>query len=573
MFALLGWRVLDFERTERERRAARDAGVAVARGKADADRLARTPRGRPLESWRLEPFAPRTNQADPAESAYWDRLRRAAALEGQPLEALAQYEALLHPSMPTWVRDVASLRMGALLNGQKRFEESRRHLARAAEASPLLIGVSDERVRFSALGLLALDGATRGDGTALRRLLDEGEDGARLEQGGTQGAASSIRTCDMVLGKLRWKGVLPSDRRRLEDASARASRGQQLLESLGDRDLALRDDALAWRNNERLALFPLTALIEPPLPGTERGFDLVAVPDDTIPRPGALRLEPPLANVLVVPRATSEVTGLGAWLALALGLGLLAYGIGTVVAVRGWQRSQRAADQQADFTAAVSHEMKTPIASVRAMAELLADAPEGDAERTRRYGERIDREMQRLGATVRNVLDAAHIERGTLPVHPAPGDPAALLERLGRSVRPSLEARDFEFVVAVEEASDPIPFDSQAIEGVLLNLIDNAAKFSREHKSIELHGAPAPGGGYRITVLDRGVGLGSVNPNELFGRYNRGAAAREGAVPGVGLGLHIARQVVDAHGGRLTARNRPRGGAVFELVLPGISAR
>ena len=569
VFALVGWRVLSLEQTARERRAMRDAGLAVTRGKADADRLARAPRGRPLASWRLEQIGRMASQPDADAGDYWSRLEDAHALESDPPSALARYDTLLHPETPTWVKDVAALRSGVLLNGMRRFEESRRRLARAAEASPLLVGVERESVRFMALRYLVLDGLSRQQSAELRRLLDEAEDGGRLAAGNVLGPGRILGQLADDLERTAWWQRETPERRRLERARTRAREGLRVHALLPEPGARLDEERIAWRDDARIAVFPLEALVHPTLPGLERDFDLAVASPQGAPPPGALRLEAPLQDVLVVPRPAPAEAGAGAWLLLALGVGLLAYGVGAAAAIAGWRRSARVAEQQAHFTAAVSHEMKTPIASVRAMAELLADAQPQDPERVRLYGERIDREMQRLAATVRNVLDAAHIERGTLPVHPAPGDPAALLERVVRGVRPALTARGFEVACRAEPAAAPLPVDAQALEGVLLNLLDNAAKFSAEQRSIEVEGEPRPRGGYRMRVMDRGVGLGPGDPENLFGRYNRGAAAREGAVPGVGLGLHIARQVVEAHGGSLRARNRPGGGAVFEIDLPG----
>ncbi len=154
---------------------------------------------------------------------------------------------------------------------------------------------------------------------------------------------------------------------------------------------------------------------------------------------------------------------------------------------------------------------------------------------------------------------------------PVPLEPAALLERTVASLRPELERRGFELETEFLPSERPIAADGDALDGVLRNLVDNAAKFSRSVKRIRIEGIPTPDG-YRIAVLDRGVGLERGKHERLFERYYRGDAAREGAVPGVGLGLHIARQVIHAHGGTLHARSREGGGAAFEIHLPAGNA-
>jgi signal transduction histidine kinase len=203
------------------------------------------------------------------------------------------------------------------------------------------------------------------------------------------------------------------------------------------------------------------------------------------------------------------------------------------------------------------------------MAELLADSG-GGGQRTREYAARIESEMRRLGTTVRNVLDASQVERqGVLPVAVALADPAQVLVGLAETIRPELERRGFEFVCEAEPPAGPIPLDADALRGVLVNLLDNAAKFSLDRKEIRLEGRPTEGGGYGIAVLDRGPGIDPRQQERLFGRFYRGDEARRGAVPGVGLGLHVARSVIDAHGGRLWAERRDGGGSAFRIELRG----
>lgn len=258
----------------------------------------------------------------------------------------------------------------------------------------------------------------------------------------------------------------------------------------------------------------------------------------------------------------------GAGAAIGLALGLVVYALGCGLALVAIRRSQRAAAMQSDFVAAVSHELKTPIASVRAMAEFLADGSAGDTEKVCDYARRIEGEMGRLGATVRNVLDVARIERqGRLPVVIRADDPAAVVKRTCEAFQPTLEARGFEVRVDVRPAPHAVLLDRDALQSVLMNLIDNAAKFSKEVKSIEIEAGPVDGG-YRIVVRDRGRGLPAGGGDRLFGRFVRDDAVKRDAVPGVGLGLYVVKEIVAAHGGRVRANRRDGGGSVFEVTIP-----
>ena len=571
VFVFLGVRTLAGESRDRQQQAERRTHAAVLRAKADATRLARAPRGRPAAQWRLEPLAAESTVVA-AHNPHLDDLRRAAAREPSPHVALPLYDALLRPELPRWVRDIASLRKALLLRTLDRGPEAAALLRQAAEASPFLVDTTSTRVRARALAVLAADALARGDEEPLATFLDAAEDGVRLVIGGAGPASELVELNERVAA-----GALPAPRgplgERLAQAGARAAQGMRLAEeTLAGDGVVVVAGRLAWRQGTQLALFELGSLLEAPLGGYEPSVAVEAL-EAAAPMPaGAIRLDAPLAGLVVRPLPAPDGGGI-LLLALAFASGLALYVIGAGVALAGWRRSRRAEQQQADFTAAVSHEMKTPIASVRAMAELLADGGAEDPELTKRYAQRIGSEMERLGTTVRNVLDAAHVERGALPVRPEPGDPAAVLERVADVVRPGLRARGFDFEVEAARASAPIPLDAGALEGVLMNLLDNAIKFSPEVRDIRLRGEPVVGGGYRIEVLDRGIGLGSGDAERLFERFHRGDAARSGAFPGVGLGLTIARQVVEAHGGRLRARGRPEGGSAFEIDLPGEPAR
>ena len=287
------------------------------------------------------------------------------------------------------------------------------------------------------------------------------------------------------------------------------------------------------------------------------------VPDDAESVPAPAPFEG--LTLYAVPRVPLSPGSGAPWV---LAAGILAYAVGGGVSLVATARARRAARMQADFVAAVSHEMKTPIAAVQAMAEMLADERVPDPARARAYAERMRAEMVRLGATVRNVLDAARIERGEgARVAPRPMDPATVVEDLTAVVRPVLEARGYRFLVAAAPAPLPVATDPDALASVLTNLLDNAAKFAAAGREVAVEAGPTETG-YRIAVLDRGPGVPEGDREHVFERFWRGRGAKEGAVPGVGLGLHVARELVKAHGGTIRVEEREGGGASFVVEWP-----
>ena len=210
------------------------------------------------------------------------------------------------------------------------------------------------------------------------------------------------------------------------------------------------------------------------------------------------------------------------------------YLLGAGLAVAALRRSARAARMQADFVAAVSHEMRTPIASVQAMAEMLAEGRVPAPERAQAYAERIRAEMARLGATVRDVLDAARIERDTGPlVAPRPLEPSAVVTEVVEGARPGLIRRGFQVTLEATPARGPFPLDPEALAHVLNNLLDNASKYSGSSREVAVRARPVEQG-YRIEVLDRGPGVPPEERARIFERFVRGESARRDALPGVG---------------------------------------
>ncbi len=369
------------------------------------------------------------------------------------------------------------------------------------------------------------------------------------------------------------------DRMRLGFGLLMRRLGLEIVESLGSRMArggrfdggalgSIAGPALAfarWTSDarEQLELIDARLLLPRQLPSTLAHAEIVAV-EDADPRKGLVLALPGGLEDLAIqarPRAP-EVSGLGAVI-----LGLSIYALGMLLSMFALRRAQRVARQQSEFVASVSHEMKTPIASVRAMAEFLEGEPDLP-ERPREYAARMGREMERLGRTVSNVLDVARIERqGRLVLNLASAQPDDMVRRAVEALRPAIEARGLALELDVPPSGARAMLDEDAIRHALGNLLDNAVKFGDAGRLVRISGA-ANGSHYRIGVEDRGPGVPAKEQSTIFARFARGRGAKEGAVPGVGLGLHVVREVARAHGGRAFVEAPEAGGARFVIELP-----
>ena len=360
---------------------------------------------------------------------------------------------------------------------------------------------------------------------------------------------------------------------RLDVAEVRAAEGQRTVRAMGNRGVAVvegRDHQMATvavrtvDDPSSITAISMLFVQHAVVRRTGIPLRLTGGPSATAPwKRGEAPLEAVYVSYPEWEQSIARPVGI-----VALSIGLALYLVAGGLAILWLRRSSRTARMQADFVAAVSHEMKTPIAGIQAMAEMLADGRVADPARAHAYAERIRAEASRLGAGVRNVLDAARIERDPSSiVRPVPTEPSALVLDLASVMRPVLEGRGFRFTVTATPSPRPLPIDPDAFGSVVGNLLDNAAKFSSETKEIEVDAGPVAHG-YRVSVADRGPGVPERERAKVFERFTRGEHARRMAVPGVGLGLHVARNLVQAHRGTIEVHSREGGGAVFVVEWP-----
>jgi two-component system sensor histidine kinase KdpD len=216
---------------------------------------------------------------------------------------------------------------------------------------------------------------------------------------------------------------------------------------------------------------------------------------------------------------------------------------------------------------AISHDLRTPLAALVGLADMLDRSQPPPSESQREIARSIHQSALRMSALVDNLLDMARLEAGAVRFNLAWQPLEEVVGSALAACAPLLAGRP----LAVRLADDLplLKLDSVLIERVLVNLLENAAKFTPAGSGIEIT-ARADGSDVRVTIDDHGPGLPKGREALVFEKFERGS--RESATPGVGLGLAICRAIVEAHGGTIRGENRLDGGRVlgarFVITLP-----
>ncbi len=216
---------------------------------------------------------------------------------------------------------------------------------------------------------------------------------------------------------------------------------------------------------------------------------------------------------------------------------------------------------------ALAHELKTPLTSVKAsVSGLLSDLSSVSPGR-RELLSIIDEETDRLNRLVSEVLQMARIDAGKLRMNREPCPAGVLIQRALEESKRLLEGREVQ--ARIDPGLPPVAADAELIRTVVKHLLDNAAKYSAPGKPIRVS-AERQDRQVRISVTDQGPGLAEQELSLVFEKYYRAAGTRD-SVPGIGMGLAIAREIVVAHGGRIWAESWPGQGSRFSFTLPVVS--
>lgn len=212
----------------------------------------------------------------------------------------------------------------------------------------------------------------------------------------------------------------------------------------------------------------------------------------------------------------------------------------------------------------VSHDLRTPLTSVKGAAENLLDGIAGELEESQReYVEIVRDHAQRLIAAINKLVDAARQPEPSVDLDLATVDVGALARDVTRSLQPIAEERGVELVVDAGSDVDTLA-DAEKLRKVMENLVGNALKFTDRGGTVRIAVARSKGD-VRVTVKDTGVGIEEEELARVFDRFHRG---RDKDRPGSGLGLAITRDLVRLHGGDVVASSEPGRGSTFSAVLP-----
>jgi signal transduction histidine kinase len=222
---------------------------------------------------------------------------------------------------------------------------------------------------------------------------------------------------------------------------------------------------------------------------------------------------------------------------------------------------------KSDFVSNVSHELRTPLALIRLYAETLELGRITTQEKKQQYYRIIRKESERLTALINNILDFSRIEAGHKEYEFRETDIAELVRNTLDSYRYQIEQQGFEFEESIDSNLPAVPVDREAIARALVNLVNNALKYSTDEKflGVKLY---RENGVLKLEVVDRGIGIARRDQSKIFEKFYRTGDPLVHNTKGSGLGLSLVRHITEAHGGEIAVESIPGQGSKFTLSLP-----
>jgi signal transduction histidine kinase len=259
------------------------------------------------------------------------------------------------------------------------------------------------------------------------------------------------------------------------------------------------------------------------------------------------------------------------WLAVAkiglIGLIDLMLGAGLLLVYSNVRREVHLSRLKSDFVANVSHELKTPLALIRLFAETLELGRVQNEEKAQQYYRVINKESHRLTQLINNILDFSRIEAGRKEYRFAPADVAQIVHEVVEAYRFPIEQQGFRLEVKVADDVPELEVDKEALGQALINLVNNAIKYSPHEKYLRLELKRA-GEKVLLSVTDHGIGVAKGEQKKVFEKFYRAENSLVHETKGSGLGLSLVQHIMEAHGGSVELDSALGKGSTFTLVLP-----
>lgn len=387
-----------------------------------------------------------------------------------------------------------------------------------------------------------------------------------------------------------YQRMINANIRKLEQALELQGDFQKIAFAARQRDQGKRDEPL-WISYGEI---PWLISLAPPLAGSKPLLFVVNTQDihaslrrdigfsETFPgefhfvadeRSGGESLGPNFRG-LKIAFAESEDTALSkqwsfqrSFYLLTLLLVLILTLFGAYLLWRDVRRDVRMAEMRSQFVSSVSHELKTPLTAIRMFAETLRLGRSKNLKTQAEYLDTIVSESQRLTRLLNNVLDFSKIEQGKRIYRLEPTSLSEIIQAAARAMKYPLSQKGFELKVHVEEGLPAVRVDQDALEQAILNLVNNAMKYSGESHEIDLR-LQRKDDQALIQVTDRGVGIDPREQKRVFEKFYRVSMPENERIVGTGLGLTLVSHIVKAHGGNIEVESVPGKGSTFSICLP-----
>jgi signal transduction histidine kinase len=286
---------------------------------------------------------------------------------------------------------------------------------------------------------------------------------------------------------------------------------------------------------------------------------------------------------------SATLRSLQGWALAVIGSAFLTATLGLWLVHRTLHKEHRLGKLKSQFVSSVSHELRAPIGSLRLMAEGLASG-KVSGKAADDFHRLMAGEGARLSSLIENVLDFARIEQGRKQYHMAETDVAALVQDAVKLMQPQAEARGLKIMTELE----PLPFvpkvDAGALQQALINLLDNAVKFTSVARASSPQAATEPDCGlearatilvtlaadpslhlWSLAVTDQGGGIPEEEHTRIFERFYRLGNELRRETTGTGIGLALVKHIVEGHGGRVRVKSAPGQGSTFTMLFPFVA--